>query len=89
MENIKFKKVEITNFRNITELTISFNETLTEIKAENGKGKTNILSAILWCLFGKNIYDEKAFVISPIIDGVEKNEICTNVKITFENVYVK
>lgn len=88
MGNIKFKKVEITNFRNITELTINFNETLTEIKAENGKGKTNILSAILWCLFGKNIYDEKAFVISPIIDGVEKNEICTNVKITFENGYV-
>lgn len=86
--NIKFKKVEITNFRNINELTINFNETLTEIKAENGKGKTNILSAILWCLFGKNIYDEKAFVISPIIDGVEKNEICTNVKITFTNGYV-
>lgn len=88
MENIKFKQLQITNFRNINDLTINFNESLTEIQAENGKGKTNILSSILWCLFGKNIYDEKAFVISPIIDGEEKNEINTNVTLTFTNNYV-
>ena len=85
---LKFKRLDITNFRNINELKINFNDGVTEIKAENGKGKTNTLSAILWCLFGKNIYDEKAFVISPIIDGVEHNEIATNVTITFTNNYV-
>lgn len=85
---LKFKRLDITNFRNINELKINFNDCVTEIKAENGKGKTNTLSAILWCLFGKNIYDEKAFVISPIIDGVEHNEITTNVTITFTNNYV-
>lgn len=85
---LKFKRLDITNFRNINELKINFNDCVTEIKAENGKGKTNTLSAILWCLFGKNIYDEKAFVISPIIDGVEHNEIATNVTITFTNNYV-
>lgn len=85
---LKFKTLDITNFRNINELKINFNDGVTEIKAENGKGKTNTLSAILWCLFGKNIYDEKAFVISPIIDGVEHNEINTNVTITFTNNYV-
>ena len=85
---LKFKRLDITNFRNINELKINFNDGVTEIKAENGKGKTNTLSAILWCLFDKNIYDEKAFVISPIIDGVEHNEIATNVTITFTNNYV-
>ena len=54
---IKFNKLTITNFRNISELEINFNDAVTELQASNGKGKTNTLSAIMWCLFGKNIYE--------------------------------
>lgn len=85
---IQFKELYITNFRNISDLHITFNEGITELQAENGVGKTNTLSAILWCLFGKNIYDEKNFTISPIIDGEEKNDIKTEVKLIFNNNYV-
>lgn len=85
---IKFKELYITNFRNISDLHITFNEGITELQAENGVGKTNTLSAILWCLFGKNIYDEKNFTISPIIDGEEKNDITTNVKLILNDNYV-
>lgn len=85
---IKFNKINITNFRNITELEINFNDGVTELQASNGKGKTNTLSAIMWCLFGKNIYENKIFVISPIIDGEERNDITTNVKMLINDNYI-
>lgn len=88
MKKVKFKKLVITNFRNINELTIDFKDDITEIIGENGLGKTNTLNAIMWCLFGKNIEDTKQFVISPIIDNVEDNSINTMVKLVLDNGYV-
>lgn len=85
---IKFNKLNITNFRNISELEINFNDEVTELQASNGKGKTNTLSAIMWCLFGKNIYENKQFVISPIVDGEERNDITTNVKMLINDNYI-
>lgn len=85
---LKITKLHITNFRNINELEINFDKNFTEIYAQNGKGKTNTLSSIMWCLFGKNIYDEKQFPISPIIDGEERNDITTNVKLVINDEYV-
>lgn len=85
---LKITKLRIKNFRNINELEINFNNNVNEIKAENGKGKTNILSAIMWCLFGKNIYDDKKFVISPIIDNEERNDITTEVTLVINDNYV-
>ena len=85
---IKFNKLNITNFRNISELEINFNDSVTELQASNGKGKTNTLSAIMWCLFGKNIYENKQFVISPIVDGEERNDITTNVKLLINDNYI-
>lgn len=85
---LKITKLHITNFRNINELEINFDNNFTEIYAQNGKGKTNTLSSIMWCLFGKNIYDEKQFPISPIIDGEERNDITTNVKLVINDEYV-
>lgn len=88
MKKIVFKKLIIKNFRNINELEIDFNENNTEIQGENGLGKTNTLSSIMWCLFGKNIEDNKQFVISPIINGVEDNSILTSVKLILNDNYV-
>lgn len=87
-KRLKFTELYISNFRNITEKTIKFNDSITKIEGENGLGKTNILSSILWCLFGKNIYDVKQFPISPIIDGVEDNTINTIVRLTINDNYV-
>ena len=69
-------------------ISINFNDNFTEISGKNGLGKTNTLSAIMWCLFGKNIYDEKLFTISPIIDEKEDNSINTIVKLVINNEYV-
>ena len=88
MKNIKFTKLNIHNFRNINDLEINFNENVTEISGENGLGKTNTLSAIMWCLWGKNIDDNKQFVISPIIDNEERNDMTTSVKLVINGNYV-
>lgn len=85
---IEIKKIRISNFRNINNLEFEFDNKIVKIRGKNGVGKTNILSAIMWCLFGKNIYEEKQFVISPIIDNEEKNEILTNVTLYFSDGYV-
>ena len=88
MKKIEFNKLIIKNFRNIKELEIDFNSNTTEIIGENGLGKTNTLSAITWCLFGKNIDDNKQFAISPIINGVEDNSALTTVKMVLNGTYV-
>lgn len=88
MKKIKFNKLVIKNFRNINELEIKFNDDITVIQGENGLGKTNTLSAIMWCLFGKDINDVKQFPISPIINGKEDNSINTVVKIVLNDNYV-
>lgn len=85
---LKITNVRIKNFRNINELELNFKDGINEIKAENGKGKTNTLSAIMWCLFGKNIYDNKLFPISPIIDNEERNDLTTNVTLIINDDYV-
>lgn len=88
MKEIKFTNLKIKNFRNINELEINFGEKETIIKGKNKLGKTNILHSIIWCLFGKNIYNEKQFTISPIINNIEDNSITTNVKLTINNEYI-
>ena len=87
-KRLKFTELYISNFRNITERTIKFNDSVTKIEGENGLGKTNILSSIMWCLFGKNIYDVKQFPISPIINGEEDNSLNTIVRLTINDNYV-
>lgn len=88
MKKIKFNSLYIKNFRNINELKIDFNDKTTYIMSVNGKGKTNALSSIMWCLFGKDIYDTKQFVISPIINGKEDNSLTTVVKMIVNDNYV-
>lgn len=88
MKEIKFTKLSIKNFRNINELEIEFGENQTIFRGQNKLGKTNILHSVLWCLFGKNIYNEKQFTISPIINNIEDNSINTNVKLVINNEYV-
>lgn len=85
--NYTYLKIE--NFRGISELEINFKDGLNEIHGDNGVGKTTILDSITWVLFGKNIADKKSgFTISPIIDGQERNDIETKVKLIINNNFI-
>jgi DNA repair exonuclease SbcCD ATPase subunit len=77
MTNINFKSVEFQNFFSVgkTPLKITFKkginiitgENLDNIGSKNGIGKTTILNAIFWNIFGETINDLK------------KNKICNNI----------
>lgn len=50
---ILFKSISLSYFKGIESLTINFNDGLTRISGDNGKGKTTIADAIFWVLFDK------------------------------------
>lgn len=62
---ISFKRVTIKNFKGISNTTIEFNDTITEILGANHTGKTTTADAIHWVLFGKNSDGATVFGIDP------------------------
>lgn len=78
---LKICKIRIRNFMSFLEKDIEFSENYTEFIGFNGVGKTTILSAINWCLFGKDYYDKTHFDMYPIIDGEEHLELKPRVEI--------
>ena len=87
--NLVIKKIEIKNFKGITDLKLNFTENKNILEGENGIGKTTVLDAITWCLFGKNFADEKQFNIKPIIDGEEKVDLLTCVELLINDTTIE
>lgn len=59
MKEIRLKKLRLLNFKGIRTLEIDFEGKMTSIFAANGKGKSTILDAFSWVLFGKDRKDRK------------------------------
>ena len=62
---IILKRLEVKNFKGVTDLTIDFNPTITQIMGANHTGKTTTADAINWVLFGKNSERLTVFGIDP------------------------
>lgn len=86
---LTIENIKIRNFKGILEKELFFTEKRNIIEGENGIGKTTILDAITWCLFGKNFADEKLFKIKPIIDGEEKKDLSTSVELTINEKLIE
>lgn len=84
-----FKEITISNFKGITNLHIDFTKNKNILEGENGIGKTSVLDAITWCLFGKNFADEKLFKITPIIDEVEQTNLITSVELKVNDTLIE
>lgn len=84
-----FKEITISNFKGIANLHIDFTENKNILEGENGIGKTSVLDAITWCLFGKNFADEKLFKITPIIDEVEQTNLITSVELKVNDTLIE
>lgn len=67
MKKVFLKRLEITNFKGIKSRVIDF-EPETFIYGQNGSGKTTVVDAFIWLLFGKNSEDRKDFSIKPIVN---------------------
>ncbi len=62
---IKLKKLKISHFKGIKSLDVAFGD-VTDIKGDNATGKTTVMDAFLWLLFGKDSTDRKEFEIKHI-----------------------
>lgn len=66
MKSIIIKKMTLLNFKGVRDLTIDFNQTVTNIYGRNGAGKTTVFDAFTWLLFGKDSQDRKAFDLKTL-----------------------
>ena len=53
------KSIELKNFRNYDELTLSFNDKVNFIVGNNAQGKTNLLEGIYMSSIGKSFRTSK------------------------------
>ena len=70
MKDITFKHVKITNWKGFKSFETDLSRT-TNIYGKNRAGKSSIMDAIIWCLFGKDAQGRSDFEIKPLN---EKNE---------------
>ena len=72
---VKIKKLKLTNFKGIRELSIDFSDTTT-IAGANATGKSTIFDAFTWLLFGKDSSDRKDFNVKTLNpDGTAMSRI--------------
>jgi exonuclease SbcC len=67
---IVLNRLTLTNFKGIRSFSLEFGHT-TNIYGQNATGKTSLMDAFLWLLFGKDSTDRKDFEIKTLD---EKNE---------------
>ena len=69
---VKIKEVLINNFKGIREKEIVFNSQNAKISGCNASGKTTIVDAVVWCLFGIDSQWNAKFEIRPLDENGEK-----------------
>lgn len=83
MERAALKKVVLENFMCYAHAEFDF-YAITKIKAKNGKGKSTIATAYLWCLFNCDYELKDNPVVRREIDGVSVDDMDTSVEITLD-----
>ncbi len=93
---MKISEIKINNFRQYKDIKLVFPSAsqydLNYILAENGIGKTTLLNAITWCLYGRELHVTKALesktlpllTLSTLREMKEGAEEDTSVSITLE-----
>lgn len=68
MKEIKFKKLEVKDFKKIKLFSFNFNDKTTTIAATNKAGKSSLIDALLWLITGKDSEDrsDTNFPITPL-----------------------
>ena len=84
--SLQIKSLEIKNFRQYRDAKIEFsldpNKPFTIISGANGSGKTNIMNAITWCLYGKEKHmtkdnKERSVINSNALESCKVNQTIT------------
>lgn len=76
---MKIDFIKLENYRQYKDEKIEFplleNQNLMVIQGVNGAGKTNLLNAITWCLYGKEKHLEEKYEGFPLINKITLNEL--------------
>lgn len=83
MERAVLKKVILENFMCYAHADFDF-YAITKIMAKNGKGKSTIATAYLWCLFNCDYELKDNPVVRREIDGVSVDDMDTSVELTLD-----
>lgn len=83
MERAVLKKVVLENFMCYAHAEFDF-YAITKIKAKNGKGKSTIAAAYLWCLFNCDYELKDNPVVRREIDGKSVDDMDTSVELTLD-----
>ena len=88
---MKLQNARIRNFKLLRNIDLSFstrkNTPLTVIRAENGSGKTSVLQALRWALFGTKGLDDSLVRLSPA-DWPDKEACTIFVEVDFSHTLV-
>ena len=60
------KRMSLENFKGIRNQAFNFSSDLNIISGDNGTGKSTIMDAFLWCLFGKDSTDRATFEVKTL-----------------------
>lgn len=83
MERAVLKKVILENFMCYAHAEFDF-YAITKIMAKNGKGKSTIATAYLWCLFNCDYELKDNPVVRREVDGKSVDDMDTSVELTFD-----
>lgn len=83
MERAVFKKVILENFMCYAHAEFDF-YAITKIMAKNGKGKSTIATAYLWCLFNCDYELKDNPVVRREVDGKSVDDMDTSVELAFD-----
>lgn len=83
MERAVLKKVALENFMCYAHAEFDF-YAITKIMAKNGKGKSTIVTAYLWCLFNCDYELKDNPVVRREVDGVSVDDMDTSVELILD-----
>ena len=66
MTDIRIVRMTLTNFKGIRSLEINFDQEVTNVFGDNATGKTTLMDAFLWTLFGKDSQNRADFNIKTL-----------------------
>lgn len=73
---MEFRLLKIKDFKGIDELEFAFTDGFNEIRGANGSGKTTVLDALFWVLFGKTSDERTKFSLMPLDENGEEVPGC-------------
>lgn len=90
MKVITIEQIRLSNFRGIKNLTVLLGGQSSEISGANATGKSTLLNAYLWCLWGVDQEGRKDFNLKPLDrEGNSADKVDVSVELTLLGVEAK